>query len=51
MKEVVLTLMCYVALITDNIFSIKSWCRNKFNFEDKVLDKQFGIPEDFDYVE
>ncbi|RDD46548.1 Meiotic nuclear division protein 1-like protein [Trichoplax sp. H2] len=36
---------------TDNIFSIKSWCRNKFCFEDKVIDKQFGIPEDFDYVE
>ncbi|XP_041349028.1 meiotic nuclear division protein 1 homolog [Gigantopelta aegis] len=36
---------------TDNIFCIKSWIKNKFSFEDSVIDKQFGIPDDFDYVQ
>lgn len=35
---------------TDNVFAVKCWCRNKFNYEDSVLDKQFGIPSDFDYI-
>ncbi|KAA0203872.1 hypothetical protein HAZT_HAZT002682 [Hyalella azteca] len=35
---------------TDNIFTIKSWCKNKFFIEDDVINKQFGIPEDLDYV-
>ncbi|KFM62734.1 Meiotic nuclear division protein 1-like protein, partial [Stegodyphus mimosarum] len=36
---------------TDNIFSIRSWCKNKFFFEESVINKQFGIPEDLDYME
>ncbi|XP_072163372.1 meiotic nuclear division protein 1 homolog [Diadema setosum] len=36
---------------TDNVFSIKSWCKKKFSLEEKVIDKQFGIPEDFDYID
>ncbi|XP_035220522.1 meiotic nuclear division protein 1 homolog [Stegodyphus dumicola] len=36
---------------TDNIFSIRSWCKNKFFFEESVINKQFGIPEDLDYIE
>ncbi|MBN3295480.1 MND1 protein, partial [Amia calva] len=36
---------------TDNVFSIKAWARQKFGFEDRRLDKTFGIAEDFDYVE
>ncbi|OWF40978.1 Meiotic nuclear division protein 1-like [Mizuhopecten yessoensis] len=36
---------------TDNVFSIKSWIKRKFSFEESVIDKQFDIPEDFDYVE
>lgn len=36
---------------TDNIFTIKSWCKKKFMIEDKILNKQFGIPEDLDYIE
>ncbi|XP_013406769.1 meiotic nuclear division protein 1 homolog [Lingula anatina] len=36
---------------TDNIFATKSWIKRKFAFEDSVIDKQFGIPEDFDYLE
>jgi len=36
---------------TDNVFSIKSWCQKKFNIDGKDLEKQFDIPEDFDYIE
>ncbi|XP_076337784.1 meiotic nuclear division protein 1 homolog isoform X1 [Tachypleus tridentatus] len=36
---------------TDNIFSIKSWCKKKFFIEESVLNKQFCIPEELDYVE
>lgn len=36
---------------TDNIYSVKSWCKKKFFIEDSVIDKQFGIPEDLDYLE
>ncbi|KAE9420547.1 hypothetical protein Angca_003899, partial [Angiostrongylus cantonensis] len=36
---------------TDNIFSIKKWCKIKFGLDEKVLDQQFGIPEDMDYIE
>ncbi|XP_066140524.1 meiotic nuclear division protein 1 homolog [Euwallacea fornicatus] len=36
---------------TDNIFAVKTWCKKKFFMDDKTLDKQFGIPEDLDYVE
>ncbi|CAI8029570.1 Meiotic nuclear division protein 1 homolog [Geodia barretti] len=35
---------------TDNVFSAKSWCKNKFGLEDSAIDKQFSIPEDFDYI-
>ena len=37
---------------TDNIFALHSWIQNKFpsiNIND--LNKQFGIPDDIDYVE
>ena len=37
--------------VTDNVFSIKSWCKKKFNIEEKTLNKQFGIPEEFDYID
>ncbi|XP_050427152.1 meiotic nuclear division protein 1 homolog [Adelges cooleyi] len=36
---------------TDNIYSVKSWCRKKFFIEDSTMDKQFGIPSDLDYLE
>ncbi|XP_038059612.1 meiotic nuclear division protein 1 homolog [Patiria miniata] len=36
---------------TDNVFTIKSWCKKKFSMEEKTIDKHFGIPEDFDYVD
>ncbi|KAK9980931.1 hypothetical protein ABG768_000512 [Culter alburnus] len=35
---------------TDNVFAIKSWAKKKFGFENNRLDKAFGIPEDFDYI-
>lgn len=36
---------------TDNIFAIKTWCKNKFMIEGAALDKQFGIPGDMDYID
>lgn len=36
---------------TDNVFSVKSWIKNKFSFDESTIDKQFGIPEGFDYIE
>ncbi|KAM9363733.1 meiotic nuclear division protein 1 homolog [Symphorus nematophorus] len=36
---------------TDNIFSIKSWTKKKFAFDDSRINKAFGIPEDFDYLD
>lgn len=35
---------------TDNIFAVKSWIKNKFNFDEATINKQFSIPEDLDYV-
>lgn len=35
---------------TDNLFAIKSWCKNKFFIEESVLDKQFGIDPEMDYI-
>ncbi|XP_022190233.2 meiotic nuclear division protein 1 homolog [Nilaparvata lugens] len=35
---------------TENIILTKSWCKNKFGIDEKTLDKQFSIPEDFDYI-
>ena len=37
---------------TDNIFALHSWIRNKFpSVSISDLNKQFGIPEDIDYIE
>ncbi|NXC38423.1 MND1 protein, partial [Penelope pileata] len=36
---------------TDNIFAIKSWAKRKFGLEESRIDKSFGIPEDFDYID
>ncbi|XP_041043231.1 meiotic nuclear division protein 1 homolog [Carcharodon carcharias] len=36
---------------TDNVFAIKSWANKKFGFERNQIDKAFGIPEDFDYID
>eukprot|EP00794_Sanderia_malayensis_P014031 gene14031-15490_t len=36
---------------TDNIFSIKSWCKRKFSIEESAINKNFSIPEELDYIE
>lgn len=37
---------------TDNLYSLQSWIGKKFpNISVSDLNKQFGIPEDLDYVE
>ncbi|GJQ15659.1 hypothetical protein GpartN1_g7450.t1 [Galdieria partita] len=35
---------------TDNIFSIRSWVASKFGLPSSEFDKNFGIPEDLDYI-
>ena len=44
--------LVHVFIITfiENVFSIKSWCRDKFNVEENVINKQFAVPEDLDYI-
>lgn len=36
---------------TDNIFTFISWCKSRFGCEEDVMYKQFGIPNDLDYVD
>ena len=36
---------------TENIYSLRSWLKNKFRFQEDVIDRQFEIPGDLDYVE
>lgn len=36
---------------TDNVFAIKSWTKKKFTFDESHINKAFGIPEDFDYMD
>ena len=38
----------YPILHTDNVFSVKSWCKNRFGMEESSMDKQFGIPDIID---
>ena len=35
----------------ENISSLKSWMKKKFNCDEKTIDKQFEIPADLDYIE
>lgn len=42
--------MFHIHSFPDNVFAIKSWAKKKFGFENSRLDKAFGIPEDFDYI-
>jgi hypothetical protein len=34
----------------ENIFSLKSWLKKKFQTTESVIDGQFEIPEDLDYI-
>lgn len=36
---------------TDNVFAIKSWTKKKFSFDESRINKAFGIPDDFDYMD
>lgn len=36
---------------TDNVFSVKSWCKDKFGLDEGALDKAFEIPADFDNID
>ncbi|XP_051558546.1 meiotic nuclear division protein 1 homolog isoform X1 [Myxocyprinus asiaticus] len=50
MRKANITAKEAVSRWTDNVFAIKSWAKKKFSFEDSRLDKAFGIPEGFDYI-
>jgi len=41
----------YCFSVSDNVFAIKTWVKNKLVVEEAVIDKQFDIPENFDYIE
>ncbi|NWJ05345.1 MND1 protein, partial [Crypturellus undulatus] len=51
MRKLYIVGKIFFTLFTDNIFSIKSWAKRKFGFEESRIDKSFGIPEDFDYID
>ena len=34
----------------ENVFTMKSWCKNQFGIEENIMDQQFGIPEDLDFI-
>ena len=34
----------------ENIFTVRTWCRDRFNIPENEIDKQFGIPDDLDYL-
>ncbi len=36
---------------TDNVFSIKTWCKRKFSIEESAINKNFSIPEELDYFD
>jgi len=50
-KKEILTSKESINRWTDNIFSVQSWCKNKFSIETKTMCKNFGIPEELDYIE
>ncbi|XP_006885459.1 PREDICTED: meiotic nuclear division protein 1 homolog [Elephantulus edwardii] len=50
-KEKGITAMSVKEVLQNNIFAIKSWAKRKFGFEENKIDKNFGIPEDFDYLD
>lgn len=36
---------------TENIYILKSYCKNRFQVENSVIDQNFNIPQDLDYIE
>ena len=34
----------------ENIFSLRSWLKNKFRVDEATIEKQFEIPSDLDYI-
>ena len=37
--------------LTDNVFTVKSWLKEKSCIEESELNSRFGIPEDLDYMD
>jgi ABC-type phosphate transport system auxiliary subunit len=36
---------------TDNIFTLQSFCANNFSIPRSQFNEQFGLPDDFDYIQ
>jgi len=36
---------------TDNVFALRPWCKKKFSIEESQFNKQFEVPDDFDYLD
>lgn len=36
---------------TENIYILKSYCKNTFNFDNDTIDQSFGIPKELDYLD
>jgi len=36
---------------TDNVFALRPWCKKKFSIEESQFNKQFEIPDEFDYID
>ncbi|XP_065323018.1 meiotic nuclear division protein 1 homolog [Gordionus sp. m RMFG-2023] len=51
MQEKNLEIKDAVNIWTDNLFSSVSWLKRKFNVEESIINTQFNIPENLDYIE
>ena len=48
--HIIITPSTFEVFQAENVFAMKSWCKSKFFLEEEMIDKQFGIPADFDYI-
>jgi DNA repair exonuclease SbcCD ATPase subunit len=35
----------------DNVYSVVSWLKDRFGLEEAAINKQFGVPEEFEYFQ
>lgn len=48
-KYLIVCFLFSVFFCVDNVFTVRSYCENKFNIDPQMLSKKFGIAEDMDY--
>ncbi|KAI8909133.1 meiotic nuclear division protein 1 [Gorgonomyces haynaldii] len=49
-EQELLTMTKDCQVVTDNLFAIQKFCRDKFNMSSKDVQQQLGIPQDLDYL-